>query len=113
MKDGLKIYACSGFGIGTTPEKFDYWRDDTQTIRNTCAVNSLLADINLLAVKLQYEQLSEADALTALNLIDLYTVCLYAAETYSGQDLVRFGDVIAAMIEQGAFTSKLCKGQSG
>lgn len=105
MRDGLKIYACSGFGIGTTPDKFDYWRDNTETIKNTCAVNSLLADINLLAVKLQYEDLSEKDVLLALNLIDLYTVCLYAAENYSGDELQAYGTIIGWMAENGAFSS--------
>lgn len=103
MRDGLKIYACSGFGVGTTPEKFDYWLDNTSTIHNTCAVNSLLADINYLGTKLMYEQMSESDVLLSLNLIDLYTVALNAAQKYSGENLQHFGNILAYMVANGAF----------
>lgn len=103
MKDGLHIYACSGFGVGTTPDKFDYWLDNTNTLTNTCAVNCLLADINFTAAKLKYGNLANADVLTALNLIDLYTVCLYGAEQYSGQELKRYGRIVGAMADEGLF----------
>ena len=56
MRDGLKIYACTGFGVGTAPEQFNYWLDNTETITNTKAVNSLLAEINFLSAKLCYSQ---------------------------------------------------------
>ena len=104
MRDGLKIYACSGFGVGTAPQDFTYWLDNTETITNTKAVNSLLAKINFLAAKLCYDtSLSNKDVLTALNLIDLYTVCLYGAEQYHGVELERYGRIVAQLAEDGAF----------
>lgn len=103
MRDGLKIYACSGFGVGDTPAMFNYWLDNTETVSNTAAVNSLLADINFIAAKLQYGELDHNDTLQCLNMIDLYTVCLYGAEQYSGNDLIRYGRIVGEMAENGAF----------
>lgn len=104
MKDGLKIYACSGFaGVGSKPEEFDYWRDNTNTSTNTCAVNSLLADINLLFTKLQYEEMSEEDIITSLNLIDLYATTLQFACAYHGAELRRAGAIIGSMVDDGMF----------
>lgn len=105
MKDGLKIYACSGFaGVGSKAEEFDYWLDDSNTSANTCAVNSLLAEINLLYTKLQYEDMSDEEVITSLNLIDLYCTTLQFAKSYHGADLVRAGMVIGSMVDDGYFS---------
>lgn len=107
MSNGLKIYACSGLGslgIGTAQRDFKYWRDNTSTIRNTRAVNGLLAEINSIAATLQYgEDLSKKELLHLLNLIDLYVVCLQAAKTYKDNELQRFGNIIGKYVEDGAF----------
>lgn len=106
MRDGLKIYACSGFGVGTAPAEFTYWLDNTNTLTNTCAVNSLLSDINFVAAKLQYDTtLTSEDVVTALNMIDLYTVCLYGAEEYHAEELARYGRIVAAMVADGRFAN--------
>ena len=103
MRDGLKIYACSGLGVGTQPEEFNYWTDNTDTLTNTCAVNALLAHINFLSSKLRYQSMSESDVLTSLNLIDLYAVCLYGAEQYKGEEIRRYGRIVGLMADEGAF----------
>lgn len=107
MSKGLKIYACSGLGslgIGTAQRDFKYWRDNTSTVRNTRAVNGLLAEINAIAATLQYgEDLSKEEMLHMLNMIDLYVVCLQAAKTYKENELQRFGCIIAKYVEEGAF----------
>lgn len=109
MRDGLKIYACSGLcnSIGTAPQDFQYWRDDTLTTNNTRAVNSLLADINLLEAQLQYKRdLTDEEVLSALNQIDLYVVCLLFAQQYNKDELPLAGRVIAGMIQEGMFDSR-------
>lgn len=109
MRDGLKIYACSGLdlsahkNIGSTTPEFNYWLDNTQTITNTVAVNNLLADINLLFVQLMYYNLSKEEILHALNLIDLYVVCLQFAKQYHGEQLSIAGNIIAAMVAENKF----------
>ena len=106
MKNGLKIYACSGLcnSIGTAPEDFTYWRDDTITIRNTRAVNALLADINLLEAQLQYDNaLTDQEVISALCQIDLYVTCLMFAQQLSQDELSRAGRVIGEMINEGKY----------
>ncbi|MCM1069931.1 MAG: hypothetical protein NC038_07805 [Paludibacter sp.] len=104
MSKGLKIYACSGLGIGTAQQDFQYWRDNTVTINNTRAVNNLLAEINAISATLQYgEQLSESEMLGMLNMIDLYVICLQAAKSYKCSELQRFGNIIAKYVEEGKF----------
>ena len=105
---GLKIYACSGLGnscrgVGTAPAEFSYWLDNTKTVTNTKAVNGLLAEINLLFTELKYKPMTDEEVITSLNLIDLYVVCLCAAENYHKQDLEIAGNIIAHMIKNGAF----------
>ena len=107
MKNGLKIYACSGvgsLGIGAKAEKYDYWLDDTKTISNTIAVNNLLGKINVLATDLRVnEELSDDEVLMELQLIDLYAVCLQAAQIYKESELKRFGSIIARYVEEEKF----------
>lgn len=104
MSKGLKIYACSGLGVGTTQREFGYWRDNTRTVTNTRAVNNLLAEINAISATLQYgEDLTKQELLHMLNLIDMYVVCLQAARDYANNELSRFGNIIAKYVEDGAF----------
>lgn len=107
MADGLKIYACSGFGgVGATGTDFNYWLDNTETVTNTCAVNVLLAQLNLLFTELQYDtELSDEEILYSLNLIDLYAVCLQFAKNQrtDTNELSRAGRIIAQMVEDGEF----------
>lgn len=102
MANKLKIYACSG--IGSTPE-FNYWTDNTNTMNNTQAVNTMLAKINLAYSEVQYLQLSEQDIINKLNDIDLYTLTLCCADGYKGDPdkLLRCGHVIGKMYAEGDF----------
>lgn len=111
MKQGLKIYACSGLnlsnGVGTSKEDFDYWLDNTQTIFNTCAINILLAGINYRFSRLQYDNsLSDSEVIKCLNEIDLLVVCLQFAKKYKDntEELQRAGSVIAQMLQENYFT---------
>ena len=102
MANKLKIYACSG--IGST-ETFDYWTDNTNTANNTQAVNTMLAKINLAYSEVQNLNLSDNEAIDKLNQIDLYTLALCCADSYSGQPdkLLRCGHVIGKMYADGMF----------
>ena len=104
--EGLKIYACSGFGgVGNSAADYNYWLDNTATVRNTRAVNDLLAEINLLFSDLQYKELSDNEIRKDLNLVDLYVVCLKGAERYTGDKMLmtRWGSVINSMNDEGLF----------
>lgn len=108
MKQGLKIYACSGLeinnkGVGTAAPDFNYWFDNTSSITNTIAVNNLLTKINLLFAQLQYDPLTDEEIISALNLIDLYTVCLQFAKQYHGAELEKAGNVVAKMLADNMF----------
>lgn len=109
MADRLKIYACSG--IGDTQEadsSFTYWTDNTNSLYNTQAVNLLLSRINLCLSDLENLNLSKADQIRTLNLIDFYVVCLHAAQEYRKHYsiLEKAGGVISAMWESGMFDSQ-------
>ena len=105
MANKLKIYACSGIGIGRTETSFDYWTDNTNTANNTQAVNTMLANINLAYAEVQNLNLSDKEALDKLNQIDLYTLALCCADSYSGQPdmLLRCGHVVGKMYADGKF----------
>lgn len=106
MSDKLKIYTCSG--IGTAGNRlFNYWLDNTETISNTQAVNSLLAQINLLYSDVTNLDLTEEETLKRLDQIDKLIVCLHFAESYSAnsEELYRAGLVVGAMEKAGAFVS--------
>ncbi len=104
MSGKLKIYACSG--IGSTDSKYDYWLDNTQTVSNTQAVNSLLSMINLCYSEVINLGLRTEEVVDRLNQIDLYSVAMYYAQEYrhSQEDLHRAGQVIGCLLEQGVFS---------
>lgn len=105
MSGKLKIYACSGIGE-TDQSGFNYWTDNTNVLSNTQAVNTLLALINRNYIEVNYlRSMSVEDKIANLNDIDVYTVCLTAAEKCADDPdkLKRAGDVIALMIHNGDF----------
>lgn len=110
MSKKLNIYACSG--IGDAPDglarvnRYDYWTDNTNTLSNTQAVNGLLASINLAMAEVDYiPTLSDSEIIKRLNEIDLWVVCLDAAQNYAEkyESLEKAGRVIAVMLENNAF----------
>lgn len=104
MAEKLKIYACSG--IGDAEQNYTYWTDNTQTVDNTQAVNSLLAKINSLVIEIKYLQgMTDADVIEDLNKIDMLCVALDAAQRYreDAKKLYHAGEVIATMMGDGAF----------
>ena len=101
MASKLKIYACSGIGA-VKSETYNYWTDNTNTLSNTQAVNTLLANINLNLAELENLELGREDVIRKLNEIDFYVVCLHAAQSYS-DDLEHAKDVIGRMIELDLF----------
>lgn len=104
MSDKLKIYMCNGVGQASSPT-YDYWTNNTTTYTNTQAVNGLLAKINLLNVEMQVLQLDEEQVLEHANTIDLYVVCLVAAQKYANNDvdLARAGHIIQELYNDGSF----------
>lgn len=106
MADKLKIYACSGIGAAQAEKPVAYWTDNTKTISNTQAVNSLLAMINGDYIKYsRLRGLTKANKIELLNEIDLLTVCLDAATRYSGnaEKLHNAGLIIGEMVQNGLF----------
>lgn len=109
MADRLKIYACSGIGDTNTNETYNYWTDNTDTLNNTRAVNSLLIDINNAWMRATcFKGLTDAQRLNYLNSVDLYVVCLKAAQQFSNNPemLHHAGVVIGAMLQAGLFEFK-------
>ena len=106
MADRLKIYACSGIGDSNTNETYNYWTDNTDTLNNTRAVNSLLIDINDAWMKATcFKGLTDEQRLNYMNSVDLYVVCLKAAQQFSNNPemLHRAGVVIGQMSKDGLF----------
>lgn len=108
MSKGLKIYACSGVGtgVGDTNYKFTYWKDNTNELTNTKAVNNILSFINSVNADIIYAEHTEEELINDCNVIDLYITCLQAAKTYHGTDLQRAGRVIGIMLKEGFFNSQ-------
>lgn len=108
MSGRLKIYACSGIGsTGAEKKRVGYWLDNTSTLSNTQAVNTLLARINekyITATRLA--GISAEEKIALLNDVDLLQVALEAAKRFKGSDeqLRHAGEVICEMWKQGAFT---------
>ena len=97
MRNGLKIYGCSGLG-SVEPQEYTYWRDNTIATNNTKAVNNLLALINTELSTLRYAENLTTDAIQdCLNKIDLYCVCYVCAQDYKGEELLRCGRIIGKM----------------
>lgn len=107
MSNKLKIYACSGIGSTNGEQRYTYWTDNTSTLTNTQAVNTLLVRINTLYTEVIYLRPTKEQIIACLNGIDLYTVCLEAARRFAGNNerLMHAGKVIGAMFKQGVFDS--------
>ena len=104
MAERLKIYACSG--IGEAKSDYIYWTDNTDTISNTQAVNTLLVRINSLYTRITYlHGISDKERIQALNEIDMYCVMLDAAKRFKNDEkmLYHAGEVISVMDQDGAF----------
>ena len=108
MSEKLKIYACSGIGeaAGQEQQVLRFWTDGTNTISNTQAVNGLLAKINLAHIQATRQQgLADAEKIDLLNDVDMLSVALEATKHFAtdNEGLHRAGEVIAHMIQEGAF----------
>ena len=105
MANKLKIYACSGIGDAAEQAPTKYWTDDTNTLQNTQAVNSLLAQINLRWSEVTRLQISQQDKADTLCDMDVLLVSLDAAKRYAkdADKLKKAGAVIGTMIADGAF----------
>ena len=107
MSNKLKIYACSGIGNAehsNTP--IAYWTDNTNTISNTQAINTLLARINLLNISVSRLQgITPGQRIEYLNNIDMLCVCLDAAKRFKddNEGLEYAGGVIYKMVVDGMF----------
>ena len=108
MADRLKIYACSGIGENAETQEriWDYWTDNTDCISNTQAVNTLIALINRNYIEVtRLATMTREDKIANLNDIDLYVVCLRAAQHCNQHytQLQHAGAVIGDMLLHGAF----------
>ena len=106
MANKLKIYACSGIGQAEDSASFDYWYNNTNVLQNTQAVNTLSAYINANQAKLRSKLLTDrTQRQDLLDEIDLYALCLYYAQSYSGNqsELENAGAAIGQLCADGAF----------
>lgn len=107
MSGKLKIYACSGIGEAQDPaQSWNYWTDNTSTLSNTQAVNTLLALINRNYIEVtRLRGMTEADKIANLNDIDVYVVCMKAAQRFADdpEQLRHAGRVIGSMMKAGDF----------
>lgn len=107
MSNKLKIYACSGIGNAEYSDKpIAYWTDNTNTISNTQAVNTLLARINLLYIGISRLQgVTPEEKIECLNEIDMLCVCLSAAKRFKddSEGLEYAGNVISKMVSDNMF----------
>lgn len=107
MSNKLKIYACSGVGSAehsNTP--IAYWTDNTNTLSNTQAINTLLARINLLNISISRLQgVMPKEKIECLNEIDMLCVCLDAAKRFKddNEGLEYAGGVIYKMMSDDMF----------
>ena len=107
MSNKLKIYACSGVGSADTDNRmWDYWTDNTNSVDNTQAVNTLLALINRNYIEVtRLRSMTDAQRIANLNDIDIYVVCLQAAQKYAQHytKLQHAGAIIGGMVANGDF----------
>lgn len=107
MSSKLKIYACSGLGNVPQAElgKYTYWTDNTNSVYNTQAQNTLLLFINNAIIEINYLNLNDEEIRYRLNQIDLWAVSLHFASKYRKDDdaLVAAGRAIASVIDMGVF----------
>ena len=102
----MKIYACTGIGDVQSQQAWNYWTDNTNTLDNTQAVNTLLALINRNYIEVtRLQGMTQADKIANLNDIDVYVVCLDAAKRFADKPelLKRAGYVIDQMMANGDF----------
>ena len=104
MSERLKIYACSGIG-DTEQAELDYWTDNTKTVSNTKAVNSLFALINRIYAEVLCLKLQTKEIVERLNTIDVLVVTLYYAQEYANNPelLAHAGEVIGYWYQNGLF----------
>lgn len=103
MADKLKIYACSG--IGENASQIRYYVDGN-TVSNTQAVNSLLADLNACFVRAtRLQGISREQKIDYLNDCDMLSVCIHAAKECADtqEHLQRAGEAIGFMCANGYF----------
>lgn len=107
MSNKLKIYACSGVGnaeYSNTP--IAYWTDNTNTLSNTQAINTLLARINLLYISIsRLQDITPEEKIECLNEIDMLCVCLDAAKRFKddNEGLEYAGGAIYKMMSDDMF----------
>lgn len=105
MSGKLKIYACSGFASADAGT-YNYWTDNTATITNTQAVNTMLALINRNRIDvLRLAGMTDEEKVQNLNEIDIYVLCMSAAQRYAAdaKKLQYAGVVIGNMFNEGKF----------
>ena len=62
---------------GSEPVMYEYWMDNTKSIDNTQAVNSLLISINYAWIRAtRLQGLSREQRVAELCKVDFYTVCI-------------------------------------
>lgn len=103
----LKIYACTG--VGTTQEpgtRYNYWTDNTNTVYNTQAVNTMLLFINSAIIDINYLNLPDEAVRERLNHIDLCACSLYFANLYKDniEELENAGRAIGRLYAMGLFS---------
>ena len=107
MARTLSIYACSGIGSNAhvEHEKYDYWLDNTNSVTNTQAVNSLLARINTDAIEILNLELTDEEVLERLNEIDWYAATLYFVQQYESRadQIVQLRRAIGKAWDNGLF----------
>lgn len=105
MSNKLKIYACTGIGAATQPDRYNYWLDNTSSVENTQAVNNLLRMINHEVIQINYLDLPESDIRGALRRIDVLAVALYYANEFkdNAEELEHVGRIIGRMCATGVF----------
>lgn len=107
MSEKLKIYACSGVGNAEYSDKpIAYWTDNTNTLSNTQAINTLLARINLLYISMsRLQDVTPEEKIECLNDIDMLCVCLDATKRFKddNEGLEYAGGVIYKMVVDGMF----------
>ena len=107
MARTLSIYACSGIGSNAPAERtiYDYWLDNTNSVSNTQAVNSLLARINTDAIEILNLELTDEEVLERLNEIDWYAATLYFVQQYESRadQMVQLRRAIGKAWDNGLF----------
>lgn len=107
MARTLSIYACSGIGSNAKVEHetYDYWLDNTNSVSNTQAVNSLLARINTDAIEILNLELTDEEVLERLNEIDWYAATLYFVQQYESRadEMVQLRRAIGKAWDNGLF----------